>query len=163
MPDWKMLRATWSLRLFAWWKIPLIAIVGPRLLRADREQCIVRLPLTWLTRNHLHSMYFGALSIGADVAGGLIVMNLIRSRRSRVAFLFKDFQAEFHKRAEGAVVFTCQDGRKLAALLDRAEISGEREEDVVNVVATVPEKLGAEPVATFRLTISMKKRASSPA
>ena len=106
-------------------------------------------------------MYFGALSIGADVSGGLIVMNLIRSRRSRVAFLFKDFQAEFLKRAEGAVVFTCNDGRKLAALLDRAEASGEREEDQVTVTATVPEILGEEPVAIFKLTISMKKRGSA--
>ncbi len=153
-----MLQATWSLRLFALTRIPLIAIVRPRLLAADAERCVVRLPLTWLTRNHLRSMYFGALSIGADVAGGLIVMNLIRARRSRVAFLFKDFQAEFHKRAEGAVVFTCLDGRLLSALLERAEMSGEREENTVTVTATVPDKLGDEPVATFRLTISMKKR-----
>ncbi len=158
MPDWTLLKATWSLRLFAFWKIPLIALVRPRLLAADAERCVVRIPLTWLTRNHLRSMYFGALSIGADVAGGLIVMNLIRSRRSPVAFLFKDFRAEFLKRAEGAVIFTCNDGHKLAALLDQAEQSGEREEDTVTVVATVPEKLGDEPVAVFHLTISMKKR-----
>jgi len=158
MPSWKLLKATWSLRLFAWGRIPLIALVRPRLLAIDSECCVVRLPLNWLTRNHLRSMYFGALSIGADVAGGLIVMNLIRSRHSRVTFLFKDFEARFFKRAEGAVVFTCTDGRKLATLLDRAEHSGNREEDRVTVIATVPEKLGDEPVATFKLTISMKKR-----
>ncbi len=158
MPDWNMLKATWSLRLFALTRIPLIAIVRPTLLQADRESCVVRLPLSWLAKNHLGSLYFGALCIGADLAGGLIVMNLIRARRSRVAFLFKDFHADFHKRAEGATVFSCHDGSKLEALLDRAESSGEREEDVVNVVATVPDKLGDEPVATFRLTISMKKR-----
>jgi acyl-coenzyme A thioesterase PaaI-like protein len=160
MPDMTMLKATWSLRLFAFWKIPLIALVRPRLLVANADQCVVRLPLTWLTRNHLRSMYFGALSIGADVSGGLIVMNLIRSRRSRVACVIKDFQADFLKRAEGAVVFTCNDGQKLAALLDKAEASGEREEDTVLVTATVPEKLGDDPVAEFRLTISMKKRAA---
>ncbi len=158
MFNWKLLKATWSLRLFAWARIPLIALVRPRLLAVDADRCVVRLPLTPLTRNHLHSMYFGALSIGADIAGGLIVMNLIRSKRSRVAFLFKDFEARFFKRAEGAVVFTCEDGRKLAALLERAEQSGEREEDTVSVVATVPDKLGDEPVARFKLTISMKKR-----
>ena len=158
MPDRNLWRETLSLRLYALAKIPLIALVRPRLLAADAERCVVRLPLTWLTRNHLRSMYFGALSIGADVAGGLIVMNLIRRRRSRVAFLFKDFHADFLKRAEGAVVFTCHDGRLLRELLDRAEASGEREEDTVTVTATVPEKLGDEPVAVFRLTISMKKK-----
>ena len=158
MPNWKMLKATGALRLFALGKIPLIALVRPRLQAADAERCVVRIPLTWLTRNHLRSMYFGALSIGADVAGGLIVMNLIRARRSRVAFLFKDFRAEFLKRAEGAVVFTCNDGRLLKELVDRAEQSGEREEGTVTVVATVPDKLGDEPVAIFYLTISMKQK-----
>jgi acyl-coenzyme A thioesterase PaaI-like protein len=158
MPDWKMTKATWSLRLFAWTWIPLIAILRPTLVAADSEQCVVRIPLGWLTKNHLGSLYFGALCIGADIAGGLIVMNLIRARRSPVAFLFKDFHAEFHKRAEGATVFTCRDGAKLQALLGQAETSGEREEDIVEVIARVPDKLGDEPVATFRLTISMKKR-----
>jgi len=85
-------------------------------------------------------------------------MNMIRARRSKVAFLFKDFHADFFKRAEGAVVFTCHDGEKLGRLLMKAEDSGEREEDTVQVTATVPEKLGDEPVAEFRLTITMKKR-----
>ena len=158
MPDWKMMKATWSLRLFAWTRIPLIAILRPTLVAADAERCVVRIPLNWLNKNHLGSLYFGALCIGADLAGGLIVMNLIRASRSHVTFLFKDFHAEFHKRAEGATVFACHDGQKLQALLERAEASGEREEDVVEVVATVPDKLGQEPVATFRLTISMKRR-----
>ena len=158
MTDWKMLKATWSLRAFAWSKIPLIAILRPTLVAADAEQCVIRIPLTWLAKNHLRSMYFGALCIGADLAGGLIAMNLIRARRSGVAFLFKDFQAEFLKRAEGTTVFTCADGRMMSELLDRAEKSGEREEDTVKVIATVPDKLGEEPVAVFRLTISMKQQ-----
>ena len=158
MPDWKMFKATWSLRLFAWTRIPLIAILRPTLLAADAKRCTVKIPLGWLTRNHLGSLYFGALCIGADLAGGLIVMNLIRARRSPVAFLFKDFHAEFHKRAEGATVFTCRDGEMLGQLLMKAEESGEREEDTVEVVATVPDKLQDEPVAVFRLTISMKKK-----
>jgi len=157
MPDWKMIKATWSLRLFAWTRIPLIAVLRPTLVTADAERCVVRIPLGWLTRNHLGSLYFGALCIGADLAGGLIVMNLIRARRSSVTFLFKDFNADFHKRAEGATVFTCSDGEKLQALLGRTETSEEREEGHVTVVATVPDKLGDEPVATFRLTISMKR------
>ncbi len=158
MSYWKNAKATWSIRLFAMAKIPLIALVRPTIVQADAETCIVRIPLTWLVKNHLRTMYFGALCVGADMAGGLIVMNMIRARRSRVSFLFKDFQAQFLKRVEGACVFTCTDGKKLAALLERAESSGEREEDTVEVIATVPDKLQDEPVAIFTLTISMKKR-----
>ncbi len=158
MPNWTNAKATWRLRLFALAKIPLIALVRPTVVQADAEVCIIRIPLSWVVKNHLRTMYFGALCVGADMAGGLIVMNMIQARRSRVAFLFKDFHAEFLKRAEGATVFTCRDGKKLADLLERAEASGDREEDIVRVVATVPDKLQDEPVAVFNLTISMKKR-----
>ncbi len=158
MANWKNIKATWSIRLFALIKIPLIALVRPTILQADSEVCIIRIPLSWIVKNHLRTMYFGALCVGADMAGGLIVMDLIRRRRSRVAFLFKDFHADFLKRAEGATVFTCRDGKKLVALLERAEASGEREEDTVEVIATVPDKLQDEPVAVFKMTISMKKR-----
>lgn len=161
--DWKMWKATWALRAFAWSKIPLIALIRPTLVVADRERCVIRVPLTWLVKNHLRTLYFGALCIGADLAGGLIAMNLIRARRSPMTFLFKDFHADFHKRAEGTTVFTCQDGALLRALVDRAEQTGEREEDTVTVVATCPDQLGDEPVATFRLTISMKKRGNPAA
>lgn len=158
MPDLKVLKATWAIRLFALTKIPLIALIRPTILMVNSRTCVVRVPLSRLVKNHLGTMYFGALSIGADLAGGLIVMNMIRARRSKVAFLFKDFHADFLKRAEGATVFTCNDGEKLGALLMKAEESGEREEDTVQVVATVPDKLGDEPVAVFQLTISMKKK-----
>ncbi len=151
-------KATASLRMFALWKIPLIAAVRPRVLALDDRECIIRIPCNFISRNHLRSLYFGALCIGADLAGGLIIMEMIRRRHSRVAFLFKDFHADFLKRAEGKTVFTCTDGAMLASLLEQAEQSGEREEGTVHVTATCPEKLGAEPVAEFQLTISMKKR-----
>jgi acyl-coenzyme A thioesterase PaaI-like protein len=159
MPDMKVLKATWAIRLYALTRIPLIALIRPTILQVNSRTCVVRVPLNWLVKNHLRTMYFGALCIGADLAGGLIVMNMIRARRSGVTFLFKDFHADFLKRAEGATVFTCNDGEKLGRLLLKAEESGEREEDTVQVTATVPEKLGDEPVAVFTLTISMKKRA----
>jgi len=157
MPDWKLLRATYALRMFALWKIPLIALVRPKLLEISAQRCVVRVPLTWLTRNHVGSMYFGALSIGADVAGGLIAMNLVKAKGSRATFLFKDVQANFLKRAEGDVVFTCQDGEKLHALLAKAEETGERVDDTVTIVATVPRLLQNEPVAEFQMTISLKQ------
>ena len=46
----------------------------------------------------------------------------------------------------------------MAALVARAIASGEREELPVRIVATVPEKLGSEPVAEFVLTLSLKRR-----
>ena len=43
------------------------------------DKCVVKVPLKRRSRNHLRSMYFGALAAGADCAGGLIAMRLIET------------------------------------------------------------------------------------
>ena len=96
--------------------------------------------------------------MGADVAAGLIAFQLVREQKARVNFIFKDLRAEFLKRAEGDVVFTNVDGPLIQDLVRRALSSEERHEATVHVVATVPSKLGDEPVAKFELTLSVKKK-----
>lgn len=154
------LKQTAYLRIFGLLKIPLIAYLRPTVLELSDERCIVRFPLGRRARNHLRSMYFGALCIGADCAGGAIAMQRIHQSGAPVNFVFKDFQANFLKRAEGDVLFTCEEGPKLNDLVQRAINSDHREEDTVRVVATVPEKYGDEPVAEFILTISLKRKKS---
>jgi hypothetical protein len=118
----------------------------------------IRIPLGRRTRNHVGSMYFGALAIGADLAGGLMAWNWIEREFPRLTFLFKDFQAEFLKRAEGDVHFCCEQGEGIRATLEKAARTGERESFPFEVMATVPSKTGTEPVARFRLTLSVKSR-----
>jgi acyl-coenzyme A thioesterase PaaI-like protein len=158
MSAWQNTKDTLYLRAFTMLKIPLIAYMRPSIVEMDDRRCVVRIPLSRRTRNHLQTMYFGALCAGADVAGGIIAMRRIQQAGSRVHFLFKDFHAEFLKRAEGDVYFTCEQGEMLTELVHRAEASGDREEAAVDVVATVPDRLGDEPVARFQLTISLKRR-----
>ena len=145
-------------RIFAWLKIPLIGFLRPKIEVLNDTQCKLRIPLTRRSKNHLNCMYFGALSAGADVAGGVIALQHIMKSKEKISFVFKEFHAEFLKRAEGDVIFTCNDGGVLEDLVKRTISSGEREEAQVNVVATCPSKLGETPVAKFQLTISLKKQ-----
>jgi acyl-coenzyme A thioesterase PaaI-like protein len=152
------LKDTAYLRFFTLLKIPLIAWLRPRVEELTDTHCVLRFPLGRRSRNHLNSMYFGVLCVGADCAGGLVAMRTIQQRGNKVAFVFKDFRASFLKRAEGDVLFTCDQGERLRELVLQAEASDERVEETVHVVATVPDKLGDEPVADFHLTISLKRR-----
>jgi hypothetical protein len=102
-------------------------------------------------------MYFGALCTGADAAVALAALRVSRTAGSRIGVIFKDMQAEFLKRAEGDVHFTCDQGTEILALIRKAEASGERESLPVRVVATVPKLSGSEPVARFTLTLSVKR------
>ena len=150
-------RETFSLRWFGLTKIPLLFYVGVSVAEISPERMVVRIPLRRRTRNHLGSMYFGALCIGADCAPGAFAMYLIRQQPARISMVFKDFQAEFLKRAEGDVYFTCDQGKEIAELVAQAAASGERVERQVEVIATAP-SLSDEPVARFKLTLSLKKR-----
>ena len=153
----RLWRETVFVRLWALRHVRLLWFVQPSVLELDDQRCVIRIPLTWRTRNHLHSMYFGVLAVGADCAGGLMAMRRIGQRDKRISLIFKDVRAEFLKRAEGHVHFTCEDGAAIAALVDRVATSGERGNLPVRIVATVPASFGDEAVARFELTLSLKR------
>lgn len=98
------------------------------------------------------------MSVGADVAGGVLAMDLIRKSGRNVSLVFKDFKAEFLKRPEGNTHFTCNDGLAVKKLIDDATKTGERVNMPLKITATVPEISGIEPVAEFILTLSLKDK-----
>ena len=109
------------------------------------------------TKNHLNSMYFGVLSVGADVTGGFLAMKLIHESQSKISLIFKDFHADFLKRAEGDVHFICEDGLAIQNLVTLTQQTGERQNLPIHITATVP-TISDEPVAKFILTLSLKKK-----
>ena len=150
--------ATLYLRYFGLRKIPLLFFVKPSVVAWTPERIVFKIPLRRRTKNHLGSMYFAVLAAGADLAAGFLAMEAIRKSGEPVALIFKNMQADFLKRAEGDVHFTCEDGVLVTDLVQKALETGERVELPVPVVATCPKELGDEPVARFTLTLSLKRK-----
>ena len=122
----------------------------------DKDKCVVRIPLNRRTRNHVGGLYIGTLTVGADIAGGFIAMDQIQRSGERVSLIFKDLTANYLKRPEGDTFFTCDEGPTIREMVAETIASGERVNRTVRITATVPDKLGDEPVATFDLTLSLK-------
>jgi acyl-coenzyme A thioesterase PaaI-like protein len=139
-------------------KIPMFFWLGPRLLELDDEGCAIEIPLGWRSKNHLGSMYVGALCAGADLASGLHAARLIQERYRNVKLVFADMRCEFLKRADGDVVFRSRDGRRVAEALRQTDATGERVTLPIEVVATVPRRYGEEPVARFTMGLSLKRK-----
>jgi hypothetical protein len=135
----------------------MMLYVMPSVMEISNERVAVRIPLKRRTRNHLGSMYFGALSVGADCSVGALAMHLIKQQHVKVSLIFRDFSAEFHQRAEGDVDFCCNQGKEISNLVALAAASDQRVEMPVIVIATVPDQ-GDDPVATFVLTLSLKRK-----
>ena len=152
------LRETAKLRLFGLAKIPLLFLARPRVVEVSEARAEVVIPLTKMTKNHLGSMYFGVLAMGAECAGAILAMKLIDEAGGDVSLIFGEFHAKFLKRAEGDVHFISTDGVAVRDLVERALATGERQTAPVRVVATVPDKTGDEPVAEFTLALSLKKK-----
>jgi len=152
-----LVRETLVLRLLGL-RIPSLLFLAPRVMELDDEGCAVKIPLGWRSRNHVGSMYVGALCAGADLASGLNAFRAIRSGHPKVVPLFKDLRADFLKRADGDVLFRTRDGRRVAEVVRQADETGERFTIPVEVVATVPEKYGDEPVARFTMGLSVRRK-----
>jgi hypothetical protein len=150
------LRKTLAIRAYGWAKIPLIAIVRPRVVSIDENRGEVIIPLNYITKNHWGAMYFGALSIGADLSGGILAMEHIKRTGDKVALLFKDFKADFLKRADSDVHFVNNDGQAIKEATAKAMATGERVNIPLHITATTPKVTGDEPIAKFILTLSLK-------
>ncbi len=148
-------RATLMIRSFGFMQIPLLWACRPKVVEIDSDKCVVKIPHRRKTRNHEGGLYIAALTVGADLAAGILAIRHMGIGKGK-KFIFKDFHADYLKRAEADVFFTCTDGPQLKELTARAKETGERQNTMVNVTATVPSKLGDEPVATFVLTLSIK-------
>lgn len=152
-------KTTFIVRMWALRNVFLLWLIRPRIVEINDRRCEMIVPLNWRTRRRdIHAMYLGTMCMGADIAGGLIAFNIMSRAQDKMSFVFKDIRGDFAKRAEDDVHFVCEDGAVIQQMVERARQSGEREETTVHVVALVPKKLGAEPAATFQLTLSVKKR-----
>ena len=90
--------------------------------------------------------------------GGLLTLTSIRKRKRKVVLIFKDFHANFFKRAEQDVIFICRDGAAIDQAVQQAVDKGERINLPINITAMLSQDSEDDPVAKFRLTLSMKDR-----
>ncbi|NOH79791.1 DUF4442 domain-containing protein [Vibrio sp. RE86] len=151
-------KANLYLNLFGFFKVPFIWLARPKILQLDAEKVIVKIPLKRRTKNHLNSMYFGVLAVGADVAGGFMAMSKAQESGKEVSLAFKGVEGQFLKRPEADVHFICEDGKLIDDMLEKTFATGERVNQAVKITAICPSLHGDEPMAEFKLTLSLKRK-----
>jgi hypothetical protein len=142
-------------------KNPMLAICTPRVVDLTDERCELKIRLDYRTRNHLGTMYFGALAIGAELS---VVFKAIQDIRAvaqkagqKIDFIFKDFSCQFLKRPDGHVHFICEQGLDIKAMVEKACLSSERFSKKLSGFAVVPTS-GDEPVLKYDMTLSIRNR-----
>ncbi|WED42567.1 PaaI family thioesterase [Legionella cardiaca] len=147
-------------KLFLWsfghFKVPLIGHLRPKLIKLDAQEIVVKLPLSRRSKNHLNSMYFGALAVGADLAGGMHSFYHAEQANLKVSVAFKSFQAQFLRRPETDVYFICAQGELVKAMIEESKATGQRVNKPIEIKAVIHYSDNPEEVANFILELSVK-------
>ena len=84
-------RANFFVKMLGFIKIPLMYFCRPKILYIDDDKVVVKISLRRRTKNHVGSMYFGALAVGADITGGYLALHHTNKINKRINLLFYDF------------------------------------------------------------------------
>lgn len=160
-PPLSLFKTNLFLKAYGFFKIPLLAYVSPKCVELSPTRSVIRIKLGRRSQNHLKVMYFGALSIGAELSIAITAVTSIYESGQKIDFIFKDFKANFLKRCDGDVHFICDEADKIRELIEKAKTSSERLEDSFKAYSTVPSKSKTDKVATYELTLSVKNRSKA--
>eukprot|EP01104_Vermistella_antarctica_P002774 TRINITY_DN12991_c0_g1_i1.p2 TRINITY_DN12991_c0_g1~~TRINITY_DN12991_c0_g1_i1.p2 ORF type:complete len:174 (-),score=21.02 TRINITY_DN12991_c0_g1_i1:61-582(-) len=150
------LRETIGVNLFGMVNVPALFFCRPKVMSVTDDRLEVKIPLSRRTKNHVKSMYFGVLAVGADVTGGMLAMRHSDAQKANVTLLFKDFQIDFHRRALGDVHFVCEDGPQIGEAVRQCVEQDKRVNIPVAIKCFVPSEDVSDPVASAVLTLSLK-------
>lgn len=114
--------------------MPLLAMVGPRVLELDESKCCVEIPFRWRNRNVFGSMYFAASLMAAEATTGGLVFFHDAGRPESFSYIVRGVSADFVKPAHSDVRFECRQGEKVARAFQRAAEQQESVERTLNVV-----------------------------
>lgn len=155
----KNLKYNAFIHLYGLFKIPLLVFISPRIVEFSEERCEIKIPLGYRTKNHLGSMYFGNLAVGAELSIAAAAVFKIQESKQKIDFVFKDFKINFLKRPDADVHFICEEVVNVKALVEQALASDDRVQSTFKGYATVPLK-SSDPVLEYELTLSMRHRKS---
>ncbi|MBU2018867.1 MAG: DUF4442 domain-containing protein, partial [Bacteroidetes bacterium] len=132
MKHWRIKFKLWALGQFY---IPMLAFARPKIVQINEQEARIKIRLGYRTKNHLKSMYFGALAVGADTAAGILIFYFAEQRNMKFSFAFKKAEMEFLKRAESDVIFVCSEGDKIKSLVEKSQNTADRLNEIVLVTA----------------------------
>ncbi|GAD80194.1 DUF4442 domain-containing protein [Vibrio ezurae] len=151
-------KANFYLACFGFFKVPLLWLSRPKIIAINDEMVEIKIPLRRRTKNHLNSMYIGALVVGADVAGGFLAAMKANQQGRKISLAFKGLNAEFLMRPESDVHFICRDGPLIDQMLAETIVTGQRVNKNMRVVALCPTLHGDKPMAQFTIMLSLKAK-----
>lgn len=140
-----------------WWamffKLPSAVFWRLKIKSLTPEKCEVSIPYFWRSQNPFQSIYFAALAGAAELSTGALCQ-LAMAGKGKFSMLVVDFRAEYQKKANDKIIFSCNQGLELQELIDGLQPD---ETNKLTMISTGKNSKG-EVVARFFVTWSFKKK-----
>lgn len=144
-------------RLFLLGKLPSAYFSGVRVKSINPSACQVTVPYGWFSRNPFRSTYFACLSMAAEMSTGALAMGYTYKRSPAVSLLVTRVESTYTKKATGITTFTCDEGERIAEIVEAAATTGEAQ---MITLRSVGKNNQGEVVAEFQITWSFKSKKS---
>lgn len=134
-------------------KLPTAVFWRLKIAQLDGQRCEVTIPYFWRSKNPFKSIYFAALAGAAELSTGALCQLALAGKGS-FSMLVVDFRAEYSKKANTKILFTCEQGEELFSLIDALKPG---ETNQLTMLSSGKNK-GGEEVARFFITWSFKRK-----
>lgn len=134
-------------------KLPSAVFWRLKIKTLTTEKCEVTIPFFWRSQNPFKSIYFAALAGAAELSTGALCQ-LALTGRGQFSMLVVDFRAEYSKKANTKITFSCEQGEELFDLINQMQVGQAAQ---LTMISTGKNTAG-ETVAKFFVTWSFKRK-----
>ena len=138
-------------------KTPFLMLTNPSVVESSISRSVIKVPLTWITRNSWKTMFFGAIASGVDLTGGWAGF-LMAEKYPKIGILYKDMSIQFKRRVDEDLHLVCADGEKIQAACDEAVATKQRVNVPIAVDGYCYGYSKEKPVVEAQLTLSIKEK-----
>ena len=133
-------------------------IAGLRVRHLDEHKTITSVPFKNVNKNPFRSIYFAVQCMAAELSTASACLLAIQGIKPSVALIVVEVKAQFIKKADGRIFFTCEDNQKAFQAVRECVDSGESR--TVTMETTGRLKDGSV-VTSAQITWSFKQRSRS--
>jgi len=149
--------APWQMRLFLFSKLPAAWFMGIGVRSCDGQKAVVSLPYGWRAQNPFRSTYFAAQCAAGELSTGLLCLTHLQEQPP-VSMLVTRVEAEFFKKADAMLLFTCTAGQEVEALIQRVVQSGAAESLTMISSGSLPDgQLASRIIITWSFKLKKRK------
>jgi hypothetical protein len=152
-----LVNSPFKMGMFLFTKLPASFFMGVRVGQCDEKICTATLPYSWRSQNPFKSIFFAAQCAAGELSTGMLCMAHIQGDIP-VSMLVTRQEAEFYKKASQKMVFTCNQGKEVAEVIQVALSTGESQMLRMESIGTLPDGTVASKIwITWSFKAKVKK------